>query len=317
MEKRLFGTTGLSIAPLIFGGNVFGWTADEKRSLQLLDLFFDNGFNCIDTADSYSVWVAGHAGGESETIIGKWLKQRGRRAEVVLATKVGWEIPPDKKGLSKNYIMAEVETSLKRLQTDYIDLYQSHKDDMNTPPEETLEAYEMLIRQGKVRYIGASNFSRERLEQSLQTSSEKGLPAYCSIQPEFNLYERSFEKDFGDLVKKHHLAVIPYRGLASGFLTGKYRSEKDFSKSTRGKGMAKYLNKKGFAILDALDKLAATHQCSPAAIALAWLIQHPLITAPIASATSEEQLSEIMKAAHIRLSNDEMEMLNEAGQAPA
>ena len=315
MKKRKLGNTDLEIAPLIFGGNVFGWTANEKTSFQLLDIFTDNGFNCIDTADGYSVWVDGHKGGESETIIGNWLKKSGKRKDIIIATKVGWEISPQKKGLSKKYILAEVETSLKRLQTDYIDLYQSHKDDPHTPIEETLEAYDQLIKDGKVRYIGASNFTADRLEESMKISKEKKLPEYKTFQPKYNLYDREYETEYTEVIKKYNLGVITYSSLASGFLSGKYQSEKDFPKSVRGGGMKKYLNKKGFSILKALNDLSEKYNSSPACISLAWLIQNPLITAPIASATNKSQLHELMQSTEINLSNEDIELLSIAGNA--
>ncbi|MDQ2721619.1 MAG: aldo/keto reductase [Bacteroidota bacterium] len=313
MEKRKLGNSDLEIAPLVFGGNVFGWTVDEKNSFKLLDLFTDNGFNCIDTADGYSVWVEGHKGGESETIIGNWLKKTGKRKDVILATKVGWEIAPDKKGLSKKYILSEVESSLKRLQIDYIDLYQSHKDDLETPADETLEAYDQLVKEGKVRYIGASNFASQRLEESMKISKEKNLPEYISLQPKYNLYDREFETEYGEIIKKYNLGVITYSSLASGFLSGKYQSEKDFSKSTRGGGMKKYLNEKGYSILRILNTLSEKYNCHQASISLAWIIQNPLITAPIASATNEKQLDELMKSVNINLTKEDIDLLNKAG----
>ncbi|WEK20910.1 MAG: aldo/keto reductase [Candidatus Pedobacter colombiensis] len=313
MKKRKLGNTDIEIAPLIFGGNVFGWTADENKSFRLLDLFFENGFNCVDTADGYSYWVPGNKGGESETIIGNWLRKTGKRKDMIIATKVGWEMGPEKRGLSKKYILTEVETSLKRLQTDYIDLYQSHIDDLNAPIDETLEAYEQLIKEGKVRSIGASNFSANRLEESLLISKQRNLPEYKTFQPKYNLYDREFEAEYSEVVKKYNLSVITYASLGSGFLSGKYQSEKDFSKSPRGGGMAKYLNEKGFAILKSLKDLTAKYNCSHASVALAWLIQNPLVTAPIVSATSESQLNELMKSTKINLSKEDIELLNKAG----
>ena len=312
MENRKLGNTDLEIAPLVFGGNVFGWTADEKMSFQLLDIFSEHSFNCVDTADGYSVWAKGHKGGESETIIGNWLKKTGKRKEIIIATKVGSEIAPDKKGLSKKYILSEVETSLKRLQTDYIDLYQSHKDDLHTPIDETLEAYDQLIKEGKVRYIGASNFTTQRLEESIKISKEKNLPGYKTLQPRYNLYSREFETEYTEIVKKYDLGVITYSSLAGGFLSGKYHSEKDFSKSARGGGMKKYLNEKGFAILKTLKDLSSKYNCSHAAISLAWIIQNPLVTAPIASATNEKQLYELMQSVQITLTKEDIDLLNKA-----
>jgi len=310
MDKRRLGNTDIAIAPLIFGGNVFGWTIDENTSHHLLDVFIENGFNCIDTADSYSTWKEGNKGGESETIIGNWMKKNNKRKEIIIATKVGSRMSPNQKGLSKKYILAEVETSLKRLQTDYIDLYQSHYDDAETPIEETLEAYQQLIKEGKVRYIGASNYSPSRLEEALNISREKKLPEYKTLQPKYNLYDREFEKEYAGVIKKYGISVITYYSLASGFLTGKYKSEKDLSKSARGHGMKKYMDKKGFAILKALEKLAEKYKCSYATISLAWLIQNPLVTAPIASATNWNQLKELMESIEINLSKPDIDLLN-------
>lgn len=314
MNKINFKNTDIEIAPLIFGGNVFGWTIDEKKSHHLLDIFIEKGFNCIDTADSYSTWKEGNKGGESEKIIGSWMKKSRNRNNIIIATKVGAKLPSGQKGLSKKHILLEVETSLKRLQTDYIDLYQSHYDDPETPFEETLEAYQQLISEGKVRYIGASNFSPERLEESLKISKEKKLPEYKTFQPKYNLYDRDFEKDYAEVVKKYELSVITYYSVASGFLTGKYRSEKDFSKSARGHGMKKYMNQKGFAILKILEKLSEKYASSYATISLAWLIQNPLVTAPIASATNETQLKELMQSTEINLDETDIDKLNKAGR---
>lgn len=313
MNKRNLKNTDIEIAPLLFGGNVFGWTIDEKRSHHLLDIFFGHGFNCIDTADSYSTWKEGNKGGESEKIIGSWMKRNNNRNKIIIATKVGAKMPSGQKGLSKKYILSEAETSLKRLQTDYIDMYQSHYDDPETPVEETLEAYQKLIAEGKVRYIGASNFSPERLEESIKTAKEKKLPEYKTFQPKYNLYDREFEKAYAGVVKKYDLSVITYYSVASGFLTGKYRSEKDFAKSARGHGMKKYMNKKGFAILEVLEELSKKYSCSYATISLAWLIQNPLVTAPIASATNETQLKELMQSTEIILDATDVDKLNNAG----
>ncbi len=301
------------MAPLAFGGNVFGWTADEKTSFQLLDGFLEAGFNLVDTADAYSVWVPGNKGGESESIIGKWMKERGNRDQVVVATKVGWEISPDRKGLRKDYIFKAVEDSLRRLQTDYLDLYQSHVDDASTPLEETLQAYDQLIKEGKVRAIGASNISAERLREALEVSRQNGLPRYQSLQPEYNLYNREgYEQELEALCLEQGVGVISYYSLASGFLTGKYRSEADLGKSPRGGGIKKFLNERGTRILSALDALAEKHQSTPAQISLAWLMARPSITAPIASATSLAQLDDLAKAAHLTLSPDDVEQLNQA-----
>ncbi|WP_303310633.1 aldo/keto reductase [Hymenobacter sp. BT730] len=314
MQYRELGRSGLHIAPLVLGGNVFGWTADEATSFQVLDAFVGGGGNAIDTADGYSVWVPGHVGGESETVIGKWLKQRGRRDEVVIATKVGWEVNAENKGLAKNYILRAVEGSLKRLQTDYIDLYQSHKDDPTVPVEETLEAYAQLVKEGKVRAIGASNFTAERLRESLKASEAHGFPRYQSLQPLYNLYDRAaFEQELLPLCREEQIGVIPYYGLASGFLTGKYRTEADLQKSPRGGGVGqKYLNEKGLRILTGLDTVAARHQATPAQIALAWIMAQPGLTAPIASATSVAQIEELLPALHLRLSADDLAILNSA-----
>lgn len=314
MQHRELGRSGLRIAPLVLGGNVFGWTADEATSFRILDAFVAGGGNAIDTADGYSVWVPGHVGGESETIIGKWLQQRGRRDDVVIATKVGWEVNPENKGLKKDYILRAVEGSLQRLQTDYIDLYQSHKDDPTTPVEETLEAYAQLVQQGKVRVIGASNFDAARLRESVEASQQHGFPRYETLQPLYNLYDRAeFEQELLPLVQEHHMGVIPYYGLAAGFLTGKYRTEADLQKSTRGGGVGqKYLNEKGLKILGALDAVAARQQASPAQVALAWIMAQPGLTAPIASATSPEQVTELLKSTELNLSPDDIRELNQA-----
>ncbi|RNI33420.1 aldo/keto reductase [Hanamia caeni] len=314
MEKIKLIHTDIEIAPLIFGGNVFGWTVDEKQAFKLLDEFFERGFNCIDTADSYSAWVPGNKGGESETIIGNWMKERGNRSQLVISTKVGDRISADKKGLSKKYILSAAEASLKRLQIGHIDLYQTHKDDPSTPIEETLQAYQQLMDDGKIGYIGVSNLSFERIEESLEISREKNLPGYQTLQPKYNLYDREFETKYADLVLKNNMSVITYSSLASGFLTGKYHSEKDFSKSVRGKGMEKYLNKKGEALLKVLEELSGKYNSSPAAISLAWLIKNPLVTAPIASATNKKQLDEIMQAVELKLSQEDMEKLNATGR---
>lgn len=313
MEKRTIGRSDLSVAPLAFGGNVFGWTADESTSFQLLDAFVDTGFNLIDTADVYSKWVPGNQGGESETIIGRWLKKSGKRDQVIIATKLGSEMAPDKKGLSKAYMQCAVDASLQRLQTDYIDLYQSHYDDLDTPVQETLEGFDELVKAGKIRFIGASNFSPERLIESLEVSATSNYPIYQSLQPEYNLYDRQkYETEYESIVTKYGLGVIGYFSLASGFLTGKYRSEADFAKSQRGQGMKKYLNDRGFRILKALDEVAEQYKATPAQVSLAWLIARPSITAPIASATSVEQLHDIARAAELTLDQAAIEKLNTA-----
>ena len=311
MEMRKLGNSDLRVAPWALGGNVFGWTCDEATSFKLLDAFVDNGFNLIDTADTYSRWVPGHQGGESETVIGKWLKQGGRRDQVVLATKVGMDMGGEKKGLSKAYILQEAEDSLKRLQTDHIDLYQSHKDDPDTPLEETLSAYDQLVKKGKVRVIGASNYDSNRLGEALKASAAKGYPAYQCLQPNYNLYDRSgYEKDLEPLVLGKNLGVIPYFSLAAGFLTVKYRSEADFAKSPRGGGMKKYLNERGFKILGALDEVSKDLGSTPARVALAWVMARPGVTAPIASATSLEQFKDLLEGTKLRLGKAEMDKLN-------
>ena len=313
MDKRQLGGSELAVAPLCFGGNVFGWTADEKTSFALLDAFVDAGFDFIDTADTYSRWVPGHQGGESETIIGKWLKSRGSRDKVVIATKVGMDMGPAGKGLNAAHIRKSVEQSLKRLQTDRIDLYYSHKDDPDTPLEETLQAHADLVSQGKVRALGASNNSAERLKEALDISKRLNLPRYEVLQPEYNLYARSgFEAALEPLCREAGLGVAPYYSLASGFLTGKYRSEDDFGKSPRGARMSAYLNERGRSILSALDEAAEEHQATPAQVAIAWLIARPSITAPIASATSVEQLQDLIAAARLELDADTIALLDAA-----
>jgi aryl-alcohol dehydrogenase-like predicted oxidoreductase len=302
MEKRKLGNSGLAIAPLMFGGNVFGWTADEAMSMKLLDGFVGAGLDAIDTADVYSKWVPGHKGGESEIIIGKWLKARGGRAKVVIASKVGNEMPGIGKGLRKTYILSRVEDSLKRLQTDYIDLYQSHIDDAEAPLDETLAAYQQLIEQGKVRAIGASNYTAPRLAAALTASAAGKLPRYESLQPHYNLCERAgYEAALEPLCLKEGIGVIPYYSLASGFLTGKYRSQADLSKSPRGAGAGKYLNERGLRILTALDEVSASLGSRPGIVALAWLIARPSITAPIASATNMAQLEDLVAATRLKL----------------
>lgn len=313
MKKRTLGRSEILVAPLAFGGNVFGWTVDESTSFALLDQFVSSGFNLIDTADVYSRWAPGHSGGESETIVGKWLKQSGKREQVVIATKVGMEMGPGRKGLGKAYVLQAVEDSLRRLQTDYIDLYQSHLDDADTPLDETLETYAQLVRQGKVRLIGASNISASRLEVALRVSRQDAYPRYESLQPEYNLYQRSgFEDALEPACVKHGLGVICYFALASGFLTGKYRTDKDLTKSVRGGSMQKYMNERGFRILDALDDVAKQNQSTPTKVALAWLIARPSITAPIASATSSAQLTELIEATRLQLDHASIERLNVA-----
>jgi aryl-alcohol dehydrogenase-like predicted oxidoreductase len=313
MKKRQLGNSSIEVAPLMLGGNVFGWTIDEPASFEVLDAFVGAGFNFIDTADSYSTWVPGHAGGESETIIGNWLRRSGKRDRVIIATKVGSEIPGQGKGLSRAWIMRQAEASLQRLQTDYIDLYQSHYDDPNTPMEETMEAYAQLVRQGKVRVIGCSNFTAERIRESLAISRRHSWPRYESLQPHYNLYERqAYESTLEPLALNEKLGVVPYYALASGFLTGKYRSQNDLAKSPRGQSVKKYLNDRGFRILQALDQVAEKRQATPAQVALAWLMARPGITAPIASATKVDQLNDLTRAAALELDNTSLELLNKA-----
>lgn len=313
MKKRQLGNSQIHVAPLMLGGNVFGWTADEPASFKILDAFVAAGLDFIDTADSYSTWVPGHAGGESETIIGNWFKRSGKRDQVVIATKVGSEIPGQGKGLSRGWIMHQAEASLKRLQTDHIDLYQSHRDDPSIPVDETLEAYAQLIQQGKVRVIGCSNFTAARTQESLAASRKHSRPRYESLQPHYNLAQReTFETTLEQMALKEKLGVIPYYSLASGFLTGKYRSEADLSKSPRGQAAKKYLNDRGHRILQALDQVAEKHHATPAQIALAWLMARPSITAPIASATSVEQLNDLARATQLELDSASIEQLNKA-----
>ncbi|TAM93914.1 MAG: aldo/keto reductase [Chitinophagaceae bacterium] len=310
MQKRTLGKSAIQVAPIAFGGNVFGWTLDEKKSFEILDAFVAAGFNFMDTADTYSRWVPGNQGGESETIIGKWIKQRNNRSRIILATKVGGDMG-EGRNLSKKYILKQVEKSLHRLQTDYIDLYQSHHDDNITPVEETLEAYSQLIREGKVRVIGASNISHDRLIASMECADKSNLPAYQTLQPLYNLYEREkFETEYKSICEKYALGVLPYYSLASGFLSGKYRSEEDVSKSLRGKGIhKKYMNEKGFGMLDALDKVSKQYHTVPASVAIAWLLSKPLIIAPVVSATSRQQLEEIIKGAELQLDKEAVEIL--------
>jgi len=318
MEKRKLGKSAIAIAPLMFGGNVFGWTVDEAMSFKLLDGFVGAGFNAIDTADVYSKWVSGNKGGESETIIGKWLKARGGRDKLVIATKVGIEMPGIGQGLKKDYIIARVEDSLKRLQTDYIDLYQSHTDDKSAPFEETLGAYSQLIEQGKVRVIGASNHEAPRLAEALKTSAAKKLPRYESLQPLYNLSDRAgFEKELEPLCLKEKVGVIPYYALAAGFLTGKYRTAADLGKSARGDRVKGYLNERGLRILKALDEVSARLGAKPAHVALAWLIARPSVTAPIASATSMAQLEDLIAGTRLELDRSAIEQLDAAsGPSP-
>lgn len=313
MEKRKLGNSGIAVAPIAFGGNVFGWTIDEPTSFRLLDAFTGAGFNLVDTADVYSRWAPDNAGGESETIIGNWLKSRGNRDKVIIATKVGSDMGNGKVGLSRRHITEAVDASLKRLRTDYIDLYQTHFDDGSTPIDETLATYADLVKQGKVRAIGASNLSPDRLKASLEISRKQGYPRYETFQPNYNLYDRKdYEKDIEPIVTENGLGVINYYSLASGFLTGKYRSEADLGKSARGQGVKKYLDDRGFRILKALDEVSAKYGVKPAAVAIAWLQARPSITAPIASATNETQLEVLLSAAKLQLDGESVALLDEA-----
>ncbi|MDM0119961.1 aldo/keto reductase [Variovorax arabinosiphilus] len=316
MQLRELGRSGLQVSPLAFGGNVFGWTVDEAQSFRLLDAWLDAGFNFVDTADVYSRWVPGHVGGESETIIGKWLRQSGKRNRIVLATKVGKPMGDGKVGLSAAYIREAVDASLMRLKTDHIDLYQSHDDDAGTPLEETMEAFAGLIKAGKVRAIGASNYSAPRLAEALDVSERLGLPRYESLQPLYNLYDRAvFEDALAPLCLERGVGVINFYALAAGFLTGKYRSEADAGKSARGANTTKkYLNARGLRILAALDAVAATHGATPAQVAIAWQIAQPAVTAPIASATSTAQLDELTKAATLKLDDASIAALDAASR---
>ena len=315
MNLRPLGNSGLRIAPLALGGNVFGFTADEPTSFAILDRAVEAGINLIDTADVYSRWAPGHVGGESETVIGRWLAQGNRRDRIILATKVGADMGEGGKGLSKGHILAACEASLKRLQTDHIDLYQSHYDDPETPISETLGAFEELIRQGKVRAIGASNYSGERLAKALAVSRDRGLPRYESLQPHYNLMERAeFEKTLAPLCLSEEVGVICYFGLARGFLTGKYRSRDDLKKSIRGDTVEKYLTDRGMRVLAALDEVSARLKATPAQVSLAWLMARPAVTAPIASATSLEQLVDLIAAMHLELDREAMDRLDKASR---
>jgi aryl-alcohol dehydrogenase-like predicted oxidoreductase len=313
LQKRRLGRTDLSIAPLVLGGNVFGWTADEKISFDLLDRFVGAGLNAVDTADAYSRWVPGHRGGESETIIGKWMKDRGNRDHVVVVTKVGSDMGQGHKDLSAAYIEKAVDASLKRLQTDVIDLYLSHWPDPTTPYEETLGAYEKLLAKGKIRYAGCSNLDAGQLRAALDVASLRSLPRYEVLQPEYNLYDRSsFDGPLRDLCVAEDIGVITYFSLAKGFLSGKYRSEADLGQSPRGGGVKDYLNARGARILAALDAVSARHSAKQAEVALAWVIARPSVTAPIASATKPEQMDSLIKAASLKLTADDMAELDKA-----
>lgn len=314
MYKKRLGSTGIMVSSLCLGGNVFGWTIDEPTSFKVLDAAADAGVNFIDTADVYSTWAHGGEGGQSETIIGKWMQQRGNRDSMIIATKVGKEMGPGKKGLSKKYIKQAVEDSLKRLRTDYIDLYQSHDDDKDTPLEESLGAFTDLIKQGKVRAIGASNYNGARLKEALQASSDNGLAAYQTLQPLYNLYDReSFETDLQQICIDNNIAVINFYALASGFLTGKYRSHDDLAKTSR-QSNKKYFNDRGLKILAALDEVSARYNANPAQVAIAWLLAQPGVTSPIASATSIDQLQDLIKATELKLDKDAVALVSEASK---
>lgn len=317
MKKLLFSSTDLQIVPLIFGGNVFGWTLDQNQSFKILDAFIDRGFNAIDTANNYSHWAPGNKGGESETIIGNWLKDRSNREDIVLMTKVGGRFGYDSKpNVEAANIKEQVELSLARLHTDYIDVYQTHYDNLDTPVEETLRAYEDLIQEGKVRYIGASNLSPERIVESIHTSQEKGLHAYVSLQPEYNLFDRAkFENLYQKLAVEYNLAVIPYYSLASGFLSGKYTTEQSFDNSARGKGIKeKYWNERGRKIVHTLQALSSKYNVSNSAIALAWLLKQESVFAPIASGTKLSHLDAFVEALEVEISSSDIELLNESSK---
>ena len=314
MDMRQLGRSELKTAPIIFGGNVFGWTLDEQQSFEMLDAWLDAGFNMIDTADVYSRWAEGHQGGESEAVLGRYFRARGNRDRITLASKVGMEMPGGK-GLSRDWIMQAVEDSLKRLQTDHLDLYFSHRDDPDTPPEETLEAYQRLIEQGKVRYVAASNYSGERLEEAMRITGDNGLPRYEALQPFYNLYDRhEFENDLAGVCQQHDLGVTPYFSLASGFLTGKYRSREDARGKAREQFVEQYFNKRGMRVLNALDQVAERLDATPAAVSLAWLIAQPAVTAPIASATSQRQFDQLVQATQLKLDDDALKILDEASR---
>lgn len=310
--KRRVANTDLKIVPFVLGGNVFGWTADEQESFNILDRFVDEGFNMIDTADVYSYWAPGNQGGESETIIGNWLNKTGKRGDVLIATKVGAIRPGDKAKLNTDYIRKQIESSLKRLKTDYVDLYYTHYDDLDTPIEEVLETYTALIKEGKVRYIATSNMSANRIKDSLKVSKAKGWPSYKVLQPEYNLFDRKqYETGYQALVEKEDLAVMPYYSLASGFLTGKYKTVDDIKQSSRFSTLSRYVNQRGETILKSLLQVAHDYNATPAQIALAWLMANPTITAPIASVSKVEQM-DILQAVQLELSQEAVDKLNRA-----
>ncbi|WP_426785380.1 aldo/keto reductase [Rahnella variigena] len=314
MSKRELGRSGIQVPLLTFGGNVFGWTVDQAASFNLLDALLDHKLNFIDTADVYSSWVEGNKGGESETIIGNWLKKTGKRDQIILATKVGKPMGEGKVGLSPRHIKEAVEASLKRLQTDYIDLYQSHDDDADTPLAETMAAFDALIKEGKVRAVGASNYSAPRLAEALKVSQENGLARYETLQPQYNLYDRKvYEEALEKVVRDNGLGVINFYGLAAGFLTGKYRTKADAGKSKRGESViARCLNERGLKVLAGLDQVAEKHGAQPGQVALAWQIARPSITSPIVSATSLQQLNELAQAATLKLDDADIKILNDA-----
>ncbi|MCE3227892.1 MAG: oxidoreductase [Bacteroidetes bacterium] len=312
MNARKLGNSGIEVMPLCLGGNVFGWTINETISFDILDGFVSEGFNFIDTADVYSRW-ASNIGGESESIIGKWMKKNKNRNKIILATKAGMDMGQGKVDVSKKYILKAAEASLKRLQTDYIDLYQTHKDDETVPVEEALEAYAQLIKEGKVRTIGASNFSPARLNAALEASKKYNLPKYETLQPLYNLYDREiFEKELEGICIQNSISVINFYSLAAGFLSGKYRKKSDLTQSVRGAKAETYMTEKGMKILEALDKVSSKHSCTNSSVALAWLLTRKSVTAPIASATTKEQLGALVKGVFLTLDKSDLNLLDEA-----
>jgi aryl-alcohol dehydrogenase-like predicted oxidoreductase len=313
MRTKPLGKTGLSVPAIMLGGNVFGWTLSETDSFRILDAAFDAGLTFIDTADIYSTWVPGNKGGESETIIGKWFARSGKRNQVTIATKVGMDMGGGKKGLGAKYMEEAVEDSLRRLQTDHIDLYQSHEDDPSAPLEETLGAFDAMVKKGRARFIGASNYSGARLKEAMETSKREGVSAYQTLQPHYNMMDRAkYESDLAPVAAEYGLAVIPYFSLASGFLTGKYRGAADLSKSPRGGGMSKYLNDRGHRVLDALNAVAKEFSSTPASVALAWLLTQPNIAAPISSATKIEHVNDLVAASELTLTPEAVQKLTAA-----
>lgn len=315
MQYRSLGRSSLKTAPLIFGGNVFGWTLDEKASFDMMDAWLDAGFNMIDTADVYSKWADGHRGGESETVIGRYLAARGNRDQMILASKVGMAMPDSGEGLTRGWITQAVEDSLRRLQTDYLDLYFAHQDDDSTPLDETIAAFERLVSDGKVRVLGASNYGGGRLTQALSVSADREAPRYEVLQPHYNLYDRAdYEQDLAPVCAEHELGVTPYFSLASGFLTGKYRCAEDAQGAARQPFVEHYFDDRGMRILEALDEVAGRFDSTPAAVSLAWLIEQPTVTAPIVSATSASQFEQLTKATELRLDDDALDVLEQASQ---